>query len=81
MKSLSERLKDWLDIDCAAYEIAVHLGLMEDNKFPHYKGYFWTRNDIGDLCYDTLTKLEEIGVVVHNGDDKYKWNPDFRGVN
>ena len=79
---MKEYIKDWTDIDWAAYRLAISLGLItEDTKFQtDAKHIFWTNNPVGNALYDTLYMFIDIGVIEINEDrDKVRWNKDFVG--
>jgi len=83
--TLKEDLKDWVDIDSACFCLAVMLGIMpNDPKLFRGKGkhVFWSRHDLGDELYTFLFKLIDIGVLTRDyegGEDRIKWNPDYKG--
>ena len=79
---MKEHIKDWTDIDWAAYRLAISLGLMtEDTKFQtDAKSVFWTNNSIGNALYDTLFLLVDLDVIeINKKRDKVRWNNSFVG--
>jgi hypothetical protein len=82
MTPLSERLKDWKEIDGALYDLGVVLGLWQDTPEGGFwlrqapKWVFWTNNPIGNALYETLQRLVAIGVleVRQNDELEYRWN-------
>ena len=80
---LRDALADWTDWDVAAYELARALDLMGDGVRFHLeaKHVFWSNHPIGNMLYETLQRLDEVGVLQYREepDHQYRWNPDFRG--
>lgn len=84
--NLKEVLKDWTEIDVAAFHIGVALGIispLSDRKeiynFGGKKWIFWTENPLGTALFDTLESLVKANVLEkHDGDDHlYRWNAGF----
>ena len=47
---LSEKLKDWTDIDFAMHELAIILGLVPENAlYPAYAHLYWNGKYYEDL--------------------------------
>jgi hypothetical protein len=42
---------------------------------------FWSNNPVGNLLYETLESLVQVGVLESRDepDKQYRWNPAFRG--
>jgi hypothetical protein len=78
---LKEDLKDWQDIDAAGFILACDIGLMKKGDFQvKAKHVFWSNNAIGNVLYDILDKLVEIGVLENDTEElRYRWNPLFKG--
>ena len=80
MSSLKEVLSDWMDIDDAAFDLAICLGILDPdaNYQTDYKWVFWTRNPTGDRLYAILDFLVEQNILLkrYEPDYQYKWNPD-----
>ncbi len=81
--TLKEALGNWTDLDIAAYQLALCLGLMTpDVEFAtRAKHVFWTDNGIGNLLYKMLDELTQQGVLEKQvePDYQYRWNADFKG--
>lgn len=78
-ESLKEKLKDWTDIDGAAFQLGIVMGVFPpDQDFQKVKYVFWTNNEFGHLCVMTLRWLDKIGILVsRDGGEQYKWNTAF----
>lgn len=80
-KDLREALESWQDVDYAAYELAVVLGIL-DPETPFAtdaKHVFWSRNELGDTLYGMLTALAKIGALEYNeAKMQSRWKLDFR---
>jgi hypothetical protein len=59
---LRENLKEWIDIDLAAFELANSLGVIEQQSFLEAKWVLWSDNNIGKALFEILGKLVEAGV-------------------
>jgi len=84
MTPLSERLKDWKEIDGALFDLGVALGLWNDTpKGGNWqqqapKWVFWSNNPLGNALYETLERLVAIGVLEmrqeQDSEIEYRWN-------
>lgn len=83
MKSLKDRLNDWTDIDYVQFELAVCLGLMEDDLElfrTKAKHIFWTDNKIGRALYCMLMDLVGAGILEYDKEEaRFRWNQNFKG--
>ena len=82
METLKQKLKDWTDLDVAAYELAINLGIISpDVKFAtDAKHVFWSKHIIGDRLYEFLFKLIDIKILeVAIDNEKVRWNAKFQG--
>ena len=85
MRTLKSTLKKWTEIDIAAFELGVVLGLMPDDvePFPEsFKHVFWSSHDVGDALTGFLLNLVDAGVLERNledGNDQVRWNSSFKG--
>lgn len=87
IEPLKEKLKDWTDLDVAAYHLAINLGIMSpDVEFAtDAKHVFWTKHIIGDKLYDFLFKLIDLHILEFRTNDKridnekVRWNAEFKG--
>lgn len=89
MKTLVERLYDWVDFDCAAYELGITLGIFPEagwnivghDKDPWngLKHIIWSRNNLEECLSNTLDKLVELGILEKRDepDCQYRANPNF----
>ena len=86
LSNLNSVLKDWTEIDTAAFHIGVALGIippLQDKKeiynFGGKKWVFWTQNPLGTALFNILETLVSADVLEkHEGDDHlYRWNKDF----
>ena len=78
MITLKEFLKDWTDMDLAAYHLGSIIGITGGEDFIKYKWLYWTNNSIATAVYDMLQSLTTIGFLVFDDEaQKYKWNKDF----
>lgn len=80
---LKNDLKEWQDIDTAAFCLACAIGLMKEGDFQvKAKHVFWSNNPIGDMLYEMLKHLVKVGILEENPDPEemaYRWNPNFKG--
>lgn len=84
MDSLKQRLTCWADVDVAAYELAVVLGLMNRAEHPLHsnaKHVFWSAHPVGEELVRALSRLSEVGVLERRTepDLQYRWSPSFKG--
>lgn len=76
--NIPEELKDWTDIDWAAYKIGQSIGLFPDPAEPldfqvKYKHVFWSRNRLGDALYAFINELVLLGIMDRNEDNQVRW--------
>lgn len=80
LKNLQNSLKDWTDIDIAAYHLGRSLGVFgEDVDFATgAKGTLWTENSISRSLYDILSDLKTLDVLEfrEEPDFQYRWKQD-----
>ncbi len=85
--SLRHSLREWTEIDVAAFHAGVALGIippLSDEKeiynFGDKKWIFWTENPLGSLLFDLLENLVKLGILEkHKTDDQlYRWNSGFK---
>lgn len=83
---LSVALKEWTEIDVAAFHAGVALGIIPPNvsgktdyNFGGQKWVFWTENPIGSMLFDLLAKMTSAGILEQRPDDDqlYRWNAGF----
>lgn len=90
MKTLRERLANWIDFDGAAYELGVALGIFEqewgggvpgrDDPWHGTKGIFWSANPLGDALDQMLRQMVKAGVLEFDVQGlRYRWNPSYVG--
>lgn len=83
LTTLKEALSDWTDVDGAAYELALCLGLMTPNvEFAtRAKHVFWAANPIGHMLYQMLRELEQQSILEYRDEPDYqfRWNANFKG--
>ncbi len=84
LKTLKATLADWTDVDTAMVAVTELLGLIDFETSPYQtksKWVFWTNNPFGDMAYDLLEKLVNLGILERRdeSDNEYRWNPSFRG--
>ncbi|PQO26251.1 hypothetical protein [Blastopirellula marina] len=79
MKPLKESLAEWTDTDCAMYYLTLALGLVESpTPWDGKKWLFWSNNPVGNLLYEQLRQLAEIGVLQYDDEEeRFRWNPEF----
>lgn len=84
VSTLRDNLQDWTDIDLAAYQLALGMGLMiPDVAFAgRAKHIFWSENAIGAMLNDILRSFAENGILEYRDepDYQYRWNPTFKGT-
>lgn len=75
---LTEKLKDWTDIDFAMHELAIILGLVPENAlYPAYAHLYWGGKYYADLM-EILERLNKIGVLEFNEDEnQYRASRNF----
>lgn len=87
MKTLKDRLNDWMDWDVAAYELGVILGLWDEfgcnpgkDLWNGYKGIMWSRNNLGEYLSNALDELANIGILEHREepDIQYRYNQNYK---
>ena len=57
---LSEKLVDWTDIDIAAHELAIILGVVDESRESfqkEFKWLYWSDNQYGKLLYRMINDL------------------------
>ena len=76
-----EKLKNWVDIDFAAYYLGIQLGLMPDEPgFGRAKHVFWSRHVVGEALVESLNQLKIAGILEFNEEEmQYRWNSEFKG--
>ena len=80
IKMLKEYLKEWVDIDGAAFYLGCALGIFEDDSgdaFRKNKSIFWTNNMLGNSLYDILGTLADIDILEMDEDRlAVRWNTE-----
>jgi len=78
---LKNDLREWEDVDIAAFYLACNLGLMKKGDFPvKAKFVFHSANKIGDALYKMLHDLEGLGILErHPTEHQFRWNFQFEG--
>ena len=63
MRTLRERLEDWVEVETAAFEVAVLLGLVrrDADLFRGADRFVWADSDVGD------TLLAIVGTLIDGG--------------
>ena len=65
-------------------EIAVVLGLVPDTAkafSKDYKWLYWSKNKWGNMLYQMLSELAEIGFLEYDDEEqRYRTNPEFEIV-
>ena len=86
IEPLKTYLKDWEDLDIAAYRLAICLGLMQspsDDEFETFraaKSVFWSNDKLGTELYEFIYTLITIGILeMEHENDQIRWNPSFKG--
>ncbi len=76
---LREKLKNWIDIDLAAFELAQCLGIIEGKTFLETKWIYWSGNKTGDFLYKMLDELVKTEILEKRDepDLQYRWNKKF----
>jgi hypothetical protein len=82
--TLRGRLQQWKDIEAAAFDLAVILGLWQDptNYSTTLKHVFWTNNSVINTLLRTLDAMVTAGMLEKRDteeDPEYRWNPEFKG--
>ena len=85
--SLRHSLKEWTEIDVAAFHIGVALEIippLSDEKeiynFGGKKWMFWTKNPLGNLLFELLENLVSLNILEKhiNDDHFFRWNSNFK---
>ncbi|MCF6221861.1 MAG: hypothetical protein L3J65_12185 [Robiginitomaculum sp.] len=85
--NLRHTLKEWTEIDVAAFHLGVALGIippLSDEKdiynFGGKKWMFWSENPLGNLLFDLLENLVKLDILEkHKGDNQlFRWNPSYK---
>lgn len=84
LRTLKQSLQMWTDVDGAAYELAVVLGLMDPASHPFHtnaKHVFWSSHPVGEALFQMLESLTKAGVLERRDepDFQYRWNGGFKG--
>jgi len=84
--NLRQSLKEWTEIDVAAFHTGVALGVippLSDEKeiynFGGKKWMFWTKNPLGNLLFDLVESLVDLNILErHESDNQlFRWNASF----
>jgi hypothetical protein len=82
MIPLSDRLRDWSDVDWVMYQVGICQGEFpegtaedEAERFRlEFKHIFWSNNPAGDKLYAKIAYLIEKGILEYNAlRDQYRW--------
>jgi hypothetical protein len=76
-------LTEWADVDVAQYHLGFVLGVLPstlegesgEEHFSRCKSIFWTANGLGDMLYNGLLALVEVGVLERYVDDEEGMSP------
>ena len=76
--NIPEELKNWTDIDWAAYKVGQSIGLFPDPAEPldfqvKYKHVFWSRNRLGDALYNLIQELVLERILERNDYHRVRW--------
>lgn len=89
-ETLAARLEAWTDIDVAAHQVAIALGLMlpppagaGPYDFGGRKDLFWTVNPIGNLLFGVLNDMVALGALEEHPFDAQiiRWNAAYAHPN
>ena len=84
-QSLRHTLKEWEDLDIAAYKLGCAVGIFppEDGSyfgFQSLKGLYWGANRFGESISGILDVLVKCDVLQYDEERmKIRWNPNFKG--
>lgn len=85
MKTLRKRLKDWMDIDGAIWEVGACLGMVpefpENRCWGELKWVVWSNNPTGNAMSDVMFRLIDEGVLERDMEgqhDRVRWNPNWK---
>lgn len=77
LKPLRVLLSDWQEADVAMFHLATVLGIVEKTNIPFggKKHLFWSNNPVGNLLFDQLKQLVEVGILEFDDEDqRFRWN-------
>jgi len=79
MTSVRDDLRDWMDVDVAAYSLATKLGIWDPaERGQNTKHVTWSSNQLGDALHDILMVLVRIGALEHDHEEqRFRWNKAF----
>ena len=83
IKTLKDALSEWQDIDGAAHDLAICLGLMDESVdfATDAKHVYWSKNPVGTALDQCLQELGKAGILEFRDepDFQYRWNRSFKG--
>lgn len=73
-------LKDWTDIDVAAYQLGLALGMYPPEvSFLKLKGIFWSNNKCCDMLCRMLKGMRDQGVLEYREEPDYQYRAAEQG--
>jgi len=77
METLKEALTNWVDCDVAMHALAMCFGLVSEAD-PYPKGIYWSNNDTNLALYEILEQLVNLGAIVRDDEQRYRWVASYR---
>jgi len=85
-RTLRLALEEWTDLDVAAYDLGIAVGLIDPQRSPFStkaKHVFWSDNPVGNTLRDMLERLVTLGAIQRRDEpdvQQYRWNREHRGT-
>ena len=84
--TLKERLKNWMDVDVAVWEVGACLGMLPEwatngGWGGDLKWVVWSNNPAGNAMSEVMFRLIDEGVLERDQSDHHdhvRWNPDWK---
>lgn len=79
VRTLKEKLSDWTDFDGAEAAVAMCFGILDEgvDSFFKAKRVFWSNNELGNLLYQMIIEMVNLGFLEQNEEGQFRWNKEF----
>ena len=75
---ITERLKNWTDIDIAMHELAIELGLVPKNATYSACAYLYWGGKYYEDLKEIIEKLHKLGLLEYSeSENQYRTNKNF----
>lgn len=73
----------WLDFDVIQHEVALRLGLYQNEQNPEpcmrdFKWLYWTSNVYSNELCKIVASMVTMGLLERNEEEQYRWAKNFR---